>query len=379
MAWAQVYMPADEFATYTDAAGIYTVIGNVKNGMDWAVLPTIHVSLLYDGVVHHVSHKHNVVAAGGELPFILKIPGAVDATVLEHGITYVRAPDPYTGIVVLYDDTLVYRADGSLAGVLKNMGHDTVYRPTVWAVAVGEGGPLDVVRNHNRIESLEPGQTAEFIMYPDPAVAGMVDVYSCFAPVVNGVYKLMADWEGTEYEIRYESGASIYMPVFDQGGTTLTLQTINSFPLETFANLEIPPVTGDETFEVYRSGEPIDFIQSRDEMGLWHLAFDVRAHSQDVIEVRGFVPGPIMPPQIPDYVRENAALWASGSLDDGTILANLWVLADRDLISAQLQGDAHMPAWMRPAMGWYGDGLIDDETFLAMVSYMAERNIIVPG
>ena len=47
------------------------------------------------------------------------------------------------------------------------------------------------------------------------------------------------------------------------------------------ANLEIPAVTRQEIFEVYLDGEPVRFLQSIDEMGMWHLVFDIRKHSQD--------------------------------------------------------------------------------------------------
>ena len=45
MADAQVVIPPDEYLGYHDALGIYTVVGNVKNEGDFAVIPTITVSV----------------------------------------------------------------------------------------------------------------------------------------------------------------------------------------------------------------------------------------------------------------------------------------------------------------------------------------------
>ncbi len=373
------YIPADEYIAYTDSGGIYTVIGNVKNELDWAISPTIHIQILHEGQTQNILHQHNIVPSKGELPFIVKIPHIGNATLLEPILSYVRAPTPNTDIIVLYDETLVLHPDGHLTGVIKNVGDEMVENPSIWAVIHGEQGPLDVSRNHNHIKYLEANGTAEFVMYPDPSIAHMVEWYSCFGPAAKSYYIMKGEWEGITYDFRYESGAALYAPTFGHNGTSITIQTINSFPLETFANLEIPAVTGEETFTVYRNGESIDYIQSKDDMGLWHLAFGIRERSQDVIEVQGFVPGEPMPPNVPAFIRDNAALWAAGAIDDSVILEDLWLLVDRNMILSDLDGEAHIPSWMRPALGWYGQGIIDNDTFLGMISYMTQRDIIIPG
>lgn len=379
-AYAQVHVPSDEYVSYVDANGIYTVIGNVQNDGGQAVSPTITVSVQDGDLVRTASFQHQAVPAGQELPFRIKMPGVPPgAVLLEPEVSYVRASSPPVSLSVIYDDTLVLHEDGSISGRVINTGDRALHNPSVWAVVHGDDGAIDVARNHLEIGTLEPGDSASFAMYPDPTVASMVSYYSCFAPSQNSVYPLKADRNGTPYDLRYESGAWFYRPQFSEDGTEVTIQTTNSYPLVLSANLEIPAVTRQEVFEVYLNGEPVRFLQSIDEMGMWHLVFDIRKHSQDEVTVRGFVPGPVLPPLVPEYFRDDAAQWSSGLADDDAILYDLRLLADRKMIPPGLDGDPLLPAWLGPVMGWYGAGSLTHDEFLAMASYLVERGVILLG
>ena len=376
----ELSVPAHEFLSYVDANGIYTIIGNVKNGYGHAVSPVVVLAVRDDsGTTYHTIH-HNAIAPGGELPFKAKMPDiSGDATLLEP-VVY---PAVYGGSVpdieVVYDETLVVHPDGHLTGYVTNTGDHTVTNPTVWAVAHGVEGALDVARNAAPLGEVAPGQAVAFSMHPDPAVSSMVVYYSCFAPSDETVYTIKADRGGQAYDLRYESGAWLYRPVFSGDGAEVTIQVTNSYPFETFANLEIPPVTREEAFEVYLDGEAVEFLQSIDEMGMWHLAFDIPKQSQPVIMVRGFVDGPLLPAMVPPYLKENAARWAAGLAPDDIMLENLRLLADRSLISDGVEGDPFLPPWLVPLMGWYGSGAITDGEFLAAISYMTERGVILLG
>ncbi|MGD8299416.1 MAG: hypothetical protein PVG43_04240 [Nitrosopumilaceae archaeon] len=45
LTFAQVFTPPHEYIAYFDSQGIYTVVGNVKNENQYAVIPTITVSV----------------------------------------------------------------------------------------------------------------------------------------------------------------------------------------------------------------------------------------------------------------------------------------------------------------------------------------------
>lgn len=377
---ADLSIPEHEFLSYVDANGIYTIIGNVKNGYGHAVAPVLTLSVRdgHDTYTHTI--RHSDIPAGAELPFRIKLPGvSPDAELLEPEARQARAWGNTPDIRVIYDETLVVHPDGHLTGYVTNAGGHAVVNPVVWAVVHGAGGALDVARSAAPLGVVAPGQTIPFAMYPDPAVSEMAVYYSCFAPSDRSVFPIKADRGGQAYDLRYESGAWLYRPVFSEDGTEVSINATNSYPFETFANLEIPPVTRQEEFSVYLDDIPVDFIQSIDEMGLWHLAFDIPKHSQPVITVRGFEDGPLLPPLVPPYMQDNAALWAAGDIPDDVLLDDLRLLADRSMISAGPEGDPLLPGWLAAFMAWYGQGLVADGEFLAAISYMSHNGVIRLG
>ena len=48
LSFAEVFVPVDEYVGYYDSNGIYTVVGNVKNELDFAIIPTISISVIDD-------------------------------------------------------------------------------------------------------------------------------------------------------------------------------------------------------------------------------------------------------------------------------------------------------------------------------------------
>ena len=382
MPWAdaELYLLEDELASYVDANGIYTVIGNVKNDNPWAVDPILILQIQDGTVSYDTVVPYDTVQAGGELPFKIKMPDvSAAASLSDYSISYDISFDPNLSLNVLYDATLVIHPDGHLTGQAVNSGDTTLYDPIIWAVVHGPNGPMDVARSHMPLGEVAPGQIVSFEMYPDPVISEQVTYYSCFAPSSNSVYPLKSDRDGQTYHLRYESGAWIYKPVFNDNGTAVTMQTTNSYPFETFANIEIPPVTRTETFQVFRNGEAIDFIQSIDEMGLWHVAFDIRKQSQDVITISGFEPGPTLPAWIPDYVRENILAWATGDADDGILLNDLTLLEDRSLLPKSQDGEPAVPDWVKIPALWWATSQITDDEFLAIISYAMDAGLIRLG
>ena len=377
---AEVYVPADEYISYVDANGIYTIIGNVKNTQPTDISVTVTVAVT-DGIT---TYDHTVppifLQSGSELPFKVKMPQIVPPyqrlTLLEPTIVYNDGTGHTPTVSVIYDETLVLHPNGTLTGFVINDGNDTIRDVEIWAVVHGAEGALDVSASWNTIGPLSPGQTGKFVMHPDPAVADMVVYYSCFAPKSRSVYPIYAQRDNMTYNLRYESDALVYRPEFSENGTALTLQTTNSFSLETFANIEIPPVTRQETFQVYRNGIETDFIQSVDEMGMWHVAFDIRGYARDVITIRGFAPGPTLDPFVPEYIKYDAEQWLLDESND-KLLDDLFLLADIGLVSLGSQGEPYLPRWTAPLVEWYVDGTISEDEFLTAISYLVDAGVVV--
>lgn len=281
-----------EFAGYFGSDGVYTVVGVVKNTEGYAVASHVEVSINDGGNMISVGQNLPPVDANKDMPFKILVPQARSQNiVLEHAtVTFSRsATAPPSGIHVIYDRTLVRHDDGHVTGMITNDGNDTKYNVRVYAAIHGPNNKfIDTGANVERIEKIAPGQTAEFSIYPDPSVASDVSYYSCFNIGDETIVPLHAVRNGVEYNFRYDSTAAFTVDGFDDTGTTLSISGINSFKVPTYVNFEFPRTSDSEKFDVLVNGKPVRFIQSQDENGNWHVAFDVGSATQDSITISGF-------------------------------------------------------------------------------------------
>lgn len=382
-----MYVPGSEYLGYFDSGGVYTVVGNVKNENNFAVIPTITVSVADGPQTFSETVRHVPVAAGTEVPFKTKFPeirGSSPA-LSEPVLAFVRTSHAPVPLQVLYDDTLVRHGDGHLTGRIQNTGDKTVHFPTVHAVVHGHDSPLDIVQNIELIEKIEPGQIVSFSMYPDPAITDKVLYYSCFAPVDTTVIPATAKKNGGDFDFRYDSGAWFYAAEFDEEGTSMTMRGYNSYPLETYANFEFAPISGDEEFYVTVNGEPVEFIQSMDEMGFWHVAFSVGPTSQGVLKISGFEEG--LPPElplVPQWIKTNAGWWSEGKIHDSEFLEGIDFLLEKGIVVPQKKevpataaaASWTIPQWVKAVSGWWSEGKISDEVFVNAISYLIDLQVI---
>jgi len=384
-AFAQVFIPSHEYLGYFDSDGIYTVVGNVKNENSFAVIPTITVSVLDDENVLSKTIKHVPLGARKEIPFKIKFFEVAGNTpiLLPSELSYEKTTKNPIPIEILYDKTLIKHKDGHITGRLQNTGQDTVYFPKIYAVVHGYERVLDIVQNIEFIAKIEPGEILEFSMYPDPSVTQDVFYYSCFAPVDTTVTPITTKKNGGEFDFRYDSGAWYSSAKFDDEGTTLTIRGYNSYPLETYANFEFPPISGDEKFTVTVNDEPIDFIQSVDDMGFWHVAFSVGPTSQGVVKISGFEKGlPPELPKIPQWIKQNAQWWATNQISDMEFLEGIDFLFEKGIIfvpgkEMKAEVNWNIPSWIKNTALWWSEEKISDNEFLYAIENLVAREIIV--
>ena len=384
-AFADVFIPSHEYLGYFDSEGIYTVVGNVKNENSFAVIPTITVSVKDGEKIISKTIQHVPLASEKEIPFKIKffeitgnIPVLIPANLSYEKLT--KAPIP---IEILYDKTLIKHKDGHITGRFQNTGDATIYYPKIYAVVHGYERVLDIVQNLEYVEKIEPGEILDFSMYPDPSVIEDVFYYSCFAPVDTTVVPLTAQKEGQDFDFRYDSGAWYSAAKFDEEGTTLTVRGYNSYPLETYANFEFPPISGNEKFDVTVNDEPIDFIQSIDDMGFWHVAFTVGPTSQGVVKISGFEKGlPPEMPKVPQWIKVNAEWWATGQISDVEFLEGVDFLFEKGIIfvpSKELKAEVNwqIPSWYKTTAAWWSEDKITDDDFLFAIENLVAREIII--
>lgn len=378
-ALADAYIPKHEYFGYFDSNDIYTIVGNVKNENDFAIIPTITVHVADDSRVYSKKITHVPIAANQEVPFKTKFLEIRGTPILQSpDLTFVRIDHRQAPLKVLYDDTLVKHDDGHLTGRVQNTGDKTIHFPTVHAVVHGHQYPLDIVQNINFIEKIEPGQTVGFTMYPDPAITDDISYYSCFAPVDTTVIPVTADKDGGKFDFRYDSGAWFSAAKFDGG--TLTMHGYNSYPLETYANFEFAPISGDEQFSVTINDTPVEFIQSIDEMGFWHVAFSVEPTSQMLLEISGFEEGlPAKLPLVPQWVKANAGAWSTGQIPDSEFLKAIDFLLEKQIIVPQeivAAASWEIRPWIKIISGWWYEEKITDEDFINALSFLIDSGAI---
>ena len=385
VSFADVYAPLHEYLGYFDSNGIYTVVGNVKNENDFAVIPTITVSVIDDSETLSKTIIHVPIAAEKEIPFKIKFPEIKSNTpILENPqITYEKTIAPEIPIQILYDKTLIKHDDGHISGRIQNTGDHTIYYPKIYAVVHGYETVLDITQNIEFIQKIEPGEILDFSMYPDPAITSDVFYYSCFAPVDTTVIPVTAKKNDGDFDFRYDSGAWYSAAKFDEKGTTMTIRGYNSYPLETYANFEFPPISGNEKFDVKLNDEPIEFIQSIDEMGYWHVAFTVEPTSQGILTISGFEEGlPPELPRIPTWVKLNADWWSTDQISDSEFLEGIDFLFEKQIISVPerdviSESQWKIPQWVKVSAGWWYEEKISDDDFLNIIENLVKRKIIV--
>jgi len=385
LTFADVYVPLHEYLGYFDSNGIYTVVGNVKNENDFAIIPSITVSVIDDSEIVSKTIKHVPIGSNKEIPFKIKFPELTSNTpvLINPEITYERTITNEIPIQVLYDKTLIKYDDGHVTGRIQNTGDKTIFYPKIYAVIHGYENVLDIAQNIEFIEKIEPGQILDFSIYPDPMIVGDVFYYSCFAPVDTTVIPVTTKKNDGSFDFRYDSGAWYSAAKFDEMGTTLSIKGYNSYPLVTYANFEFPPISGDEQFHVTLNDEPVEFIQSIDEMGFWHVAFQVEPTSQGILKISGFEKGlPPELPKIPQWIKVNAEWWTTNQISDSEFLKGIDFLFEKQIISVPerdvvSESQWNIPSWVKISTEWWTTNQISDDEFLNMIENLIKRKIIV--
>jgi hypothetical protein len=84
---------------------------------------------------------------------------------------------------------------------------------------------------------------------------------------------------------------------------------------------------------------------------------------------------------IPEWIRNNAAWWAEGQIDDKTFIQGIEYLIKNDIIlipkTQQENTDSQeIPGWIKNNASWWAEGQIDDETFVQGLQYLIQNGIL---
>lgn len=365
--------------------GKYVVAGVVKSSEARPAAPVVTVAVEGSGGEWSASRTFAMpsIPAGGELPFRVALPVPDGASVAGHKAAVdgfaagvgLGEPD---GAEVVYDRTLRVHEDGSVTGRVHNSG--AVELPGVLVVAVAHGRlheVLDVVATDGPVGPIPPGGHVDFEMRPDPSVGPDVWYYSCFGVGEPGIVVLQPMRNGEPFPMRYTTGVLLSYPSFDEAGETLSIKISPGWPLQTYVNLEFPRHSDDEEFAILLDGGPADALQSRDDMGNWHVSLNIEEQYDGMLTISGFAPGTTSADrrvEVPAWIRDEAGEWSLGQVGDERFLENLAYLAGGGVIDAgaagQAEGGPAVPYWVRDSAAWWSQGLVSDAEFVDAVEHL---------
>jgi hypothetical protein len=297
------------FVGYFDSDDVYTVVGKINNAHEYPVIPIITITIEDGTNIITESYQLATVYPASDQPFKFKFPLVVSSNPIlkEPRVLFNVAQNKMPlNVEVIYDNTLVTHEDGHKTGKIINHGEKTVENVKIYALIYDSNWKLlDMGKNVEMIERIEPGQIVDFSMYPDPLFESQAHYYSCFVIGDEAIIPVNIIRNGKEYKYRYDSGIWFAYPEFNGDGTSLLMKMQNSWPLEMYANFEFPKLSDNERFEVYFNNEQIKSIQSIDEFGNWHVAFIMAPHTSGNLLINGFGEEPLKTQEKESTVQNN--------------------------------------------------------------------------
>jgi len=280
------------FAGYFDSDGVYTVVGKINNAQEYTVIPIITITIEDDANIISESYQLGTVYPASDQPFKFKLPQVTGSnpTLNKPQVLFnIAQSKPPLKVEVIYDESLVTHKDGHKTGRIINKGEKTAENVKIYALIYDSNWRLlDMGKNVEMIEKIEPGQIIDFSMYPDPLFGSHAQYYSCFVIGDEAIIPVNIIRNGKEYNYRYDSGIWFAYPEFNEEGISLLMKMQNSWPLEMYANFEFQKLSDSEKFYVYLNNEQIKSIQSIDEFDNWHVAFVMAPHTSGDLLIKGF-------------------------------------------------------------------------------------------
>jgi hypothetical protein len=295
---ANVWIPDNEYLGYYDSNGTYTVVGAVKNTENVPIIPTITINVKDEDRKISDNFTLSIINSEKDLPFKIKIPEVEgnNATLENPQVSFGTSSHDALNIDVIYDRTLIKHPDGHTSGFILNNDTSPAYQVRVYAVIYGMNGKiLDTGKSIETIEKIDPGQKAAFSMYPDKQFASKVSYYSCFALGADPTQIIRLQRNGQLFNVTYLSSGYVDEAKFDDFSQSFSFTIRYPFPDKGFVNFMIPQESDDQKYSVTADGKAIEFLQSKDPDGYWHVAFNLGPQSTTHVTISGFEEHPLLP------------------------------------------------------------------------------------
>ena len=305
--YGEVYIPDHEFVGFYDETGTYTVIAGIKNKEYFAIQPTITLSVFDGDKKFEQTHTLAAIEPDKMLPLKLQFPEVTGPSPIlqEPLITYEETQNMYVGGYVIYD-SLEIQDDGSIIGKIRNGGEKIFESFRIYALIKDKDDNILNISSSEIFHIMKPGEVFDFKMLASPHISEKVDYYSCFAFGDDAIMPLTVKKKDEEITFRYTANAWFKDAVFSDDGSVLNMYSLNGYQIPVVGSFEFPTNSINEKYEVILDGEKyekgagskdpkirftesVETLQSIDEMGNWHLYFEVPESFQGNVKISGFM------------------------------------------------------------------------------------------
>jgi len=86
--------------------------------------------------------------------------------------------------------------------------------------------------------------------------------------------------------------------------------------------------------------------------------------------------------EVPGWIKNNAAWWAEGTIDDTAFLQGIQFLIKEGIMTipptetASSSESKEVPAWIKNNAAWWAEGTIDDTAFLQGIQFLIKEGIV---
>ena len=306
--YGEVYIPEHEFIGFYDETETYTIFAGIKNKEYYPIIPTVTITV-QDGDSKIVEkYELSTIMPDNMLPMKVQIPEVKSANPIlkEPLISYKKSENTFSGGYIIYDETLIIHDDGSLTGKIRNGGDSVFEKFRIYALIKDKNDIIIGIASSKIFEQMNPDDVFDFKLMASPEIADKVDYYSCFAFGDDSIMPLTVKKGDEEFTFRYTANAWFKDGEFSSDGKDLTMYSLNGFQIPMVGSFEFPTNSIHEDYEVVLDGEKfgdgasskdpkiqftesVETLQSVDEMGNWHLYFEVPQGFQGNVKISGFM------------------------------------------------------------------------------------------
>jgi len=306
--YGEVYIPEHELIGFYDNNGVYTIFAGIKNKEYHPIIPTVKISVQESEKIVEKEFRLAAIMPENMLPMKVQIPEITDENpiLLKPEISYEKTTRSFSGGYIIYDDSLQILEDGSLIGKIRNGGEQVFEKFRIYALAKDKNDVIVDVVSSEIFDRMNPGQILDFKLIPLPDVAEKIEYYSCFAFGDDAIMPLTVKQNDETFTFRYTANAWFKDAIFSEDGSELNMYSLNGYQLPVVGSFEFPTNSINEKYVVTLEGEKmakgagskdpkikftesVETLQSIDEMGNWHLYFEVPESFQGNVKISGFM------------------------------------------------------------------------------------------